>query len=357
MGIIYSKTKIFHFKDKLDSLPEASESIMAPVHVRIKPTNICCHSCSYCAYGKDNFNVFGKDKIERSYIPRERMMEIIDDLAEIGTRAVTFSGGGEPFMYPYFLDVVKKLSSYGIKCATLTNGSLLRGEIAELFSNKGTWVRVSMDGWDDRSYTEFRQVRDGEFTKIISNMRNFKRLGGGCYLGVSLIVNNKNATHVYETLKTLKEVGVDSVKISPCLVNDTSADNNSYHEPFFAVVRQQVDKAIKELAGNGFEIFNAYVELDEKFEKEYNWCPYLQILPIIGADLNIYACPDKAYNLKNGIIGTIKNQRFKDFWFSDKNNFFKINPSEQCNHHCETNQKNKLVLEYLGASKEHLDFV
>jgi MoaA/NifB/PqqE/SkfB family radical SAM enzyme len=180
---------------------------------------------------------------------------------------------------------------------------------------------------------------------------------GSCYLGVSLIVDKRNAKHVYEILRTLKNIGVNSVKISPCLVNDSAADNNRYHKLFFALVKKQVERANKKLAGKDFEIFNAYIELDEKFKKQYTWCPYLQILPVIGADLNVYACPDKAYNLKNGKIGTINNMRFKDFWYSNKNNFFKINPSKQCNHHCETNQKNKLVLEYLNASKEHLEFV
>jgi len=38
------------------------------------------------------------------------------------------------------------------------------------------------------------------------------------------------------------------------------------------------------LADNNFEIFDAYYELDAKFKKEYTWCPYSQILPVIGAD-------------------------------------------------------------------------
>jgi len=73
--------------------------------------------------------------------------------------------------------------------------------------------------------------------------------------------------------------------------------------------------------------------------------------------LNTYPCQDKAYNLKKGLIGSIKNQRFKDFWFSDKDNFFKIIPSRDCRHHCVANIKNTLILEYLDADKGHLGFV
>jgi MoaA/NifB/PqqE/SkfB family radical SAM enzyme len=357
MGLLYTKAKIFHFKGKLDSLLGDSSEILAPIHIRIKPTNICSHKCRYCAYGNANLKTFGKDKVDKISIPREKMMEIIEDAIGMGVKAVTFSGGGEPFVYPHLLEAVKRLSKAHVKFAALTNGSFLQGEVAKVFALHGTWVRVSMDGWDDKSYSLYRGVPYGEFTKIINNMKAFKAFNGKCYLSVSLIVDKKNGPHVYEILKKLKDVGVSSVKISPCLVNDNAIDNNNYHKPFFHKVKKQVEKSKVSLASDSFEIFDAYAALDEKFEKDYAWCPYLQILPVIGADLNVYACPDKAYNLKNGVVGSIKERRLKDFWFSDKNKFFKINPSKHCNHHCETNQKNRLVLEYLCASKEHLDFV
>jgi len=78
---------------------------------------------------------------------------------------------------------------------------------------------------------------------------------------------------------------------------------------------------------------------------------------VIGADLNIYSCQDKAYNLEQGLIGSIESRRFREFWFSDKNTFFKVNPSTDCDHHCVSNEKNRLILEYLGAQRDHLDFV
>lgn len=188
-------------------------------------------------------------------------------------------------------------------------------------------------------------------------MENFKKLGGKCYLGVCLIIDKNNAFHIYELVDRLKDIGVDSIKVSPCIVSNDGAKNYKYHQKILKKVKTQVKKSIKDLADDKFKIFNSYHELDEKFKKDYTWCPYLQILPVIGADLNIYPCQDKAYNLDEGLIGSIKNQRFKDFWFADKNKFFKINPSNHCNHHCVANTKNKLIFDYLNIDKEHLVFV
>jgi MoaA/NifB/PqqE/SkfB family radical SAM enzyme len=354
MGLLYTKMKVFHFKDKLDSLPRENKKILAPVHIRIKPTNACNHNCHYCAYRVDNLQL-GQDMSTRDFIPKAKMLEIIDDLQQMGVKAVTFSGGGEPFCYPYLSDAVKALIKGHIKFAALTNGSLLKGELAELFSCHGSWVRVSIDGWDDKSYSLYRRVKEGEFGRVMRNITDFKKLGGRCYLGISLIVDRRNAAHIYEFIGRLKNAGVDSVKVSPCIVSNNGPANNRYHKLVFDKVKKQVAKAVKRFADKHFEIFDSYYELDNKFNKSYTWCPYLQILPVIGADLNIYPCQDN--NLKEGLIGSIKNKRFRDFWFRDKNKFFKINPSRACNHHCVANEKNRIIFDYLGADSAHLEFV
>jgi MoaA/NifB/PqqE/SkfB family radical SAM enzyme len=356
MSLLYTKTKIFHFKDKIDSLPIEKKDILPPVHIRVKPTNVCAHNCCYCAYRAKNLQL-GKDMNERDYIPRDKMLEIVDDIIEMKVKAVTFSGGGDPFYYPYLLETAKKLAESPVQFATLTNGAKLNEELAEIFADKATWIRISIDGWDDKSYSKYRGVKDGEFTKVIKNMESFKKLNGKCYLGVSIIVDRDNAVFVYGLIKKLKDIGVDSVKVSPCIVSNYGKENNNYHRQIYSQVKEQTHKAINDMADNFFEIFDSYHELDDKFQKTYSWCPFLQILPVIGADLNIYPCQDKAYNLDEGLIGSIKEQSFKDFWFSDKKKFLKINPSVHCNHHCVANAKNKLILDYLNVDNEHLGFV
>ncbi|EKD28531.1 MAG: Radical SAM protein, partial [uncultured bacterium] len=140
-------------------------------------------------------------------------------------------------------------------------------------------------------------------------------------------------------------------------VSNSGKENNEYHKDIFEAVKEQISKCKSDLENDVFEIYDTYHSLEENFEKLYDWCPYLQILPVIGADLNIYPCQDKAYNIDEGLIGTIKDKRFKDFWFEDKGRFFKINPSLICNHHCVANNKNKQILDYLDVNKNHLEFV
>ena len=100
----------------------------------------------------------------------------------------------------------KGLSLTDIQFASLTNGSRLKGEIAEIFAHKGSWIRVSMDGWNDESYSTYRNIKPGAFSSLLKNMEEFKKISGGCLLGVSIIVDKKNSDHLYELIKKLKNI-------------------------------------------------------------------------------------------------------------------------------------------------------
>lgn len=354
--MLYTRMKIFHFREKLASLPNGSGTILPPINVRIKPTNVCNHDCCYCAYRVDNLQL-GRDMNRKDSIPREKMLQIVDDLAEMGVRAVTFSGGGEPFCYPHLLETAERLSEKKVRFAALTNGSMLSGPLAEVFARHATWLRISMDGWDDASYAAYRGCADGEFSRILANMEAFRKIGGSCYLGVSLVVDRRNCGHIHDLIRRLKGTGVDSVKVSPCIVSNSGAENNEYHRPIFGTVKEQTVRAVSEFAGNGFEIFDSYHTQLESFAKSYHWCPYLQISPVIGADLNVYSCHDKAYNLKEGLLGSLQDIGFREFWETGREKFFSIDPARVCNHHCVADSGNLQIHEYLQADPDHLMFV
>ena len=112
MDDVYSKLKFLRFRDQLEALENGH--VAPPVHVRIKPMNPCDHDCWYCAYHDENLQL-GNLMEYKDRLPREKMMEIADDLAEMGVKAVTFSGGGEPLIYPHITEAVNRLGKSGIK--------------------------------------------------------------------------------------------------------------------------------------------------------------------------------------------------------------------------------------------------
>ncbi len=305
----YSVLKALRFPDQLRALAEGG--VVAPVHVRIKPINACNHHCWYCAYRADNLELGNKMEL-RDKIPDAKMDEIVGDIIAMGVKAVTFSGGGEPLLYPRLPQVVERLAKGGVRVATLTNGALLKGAAAEAFGRHGTWVRVSIDAWDGPSYARSRGVAEDEYAKVMANVSAFARLGSRCALGISFIVGKDNADHIADFCRQAKEAGVSSVKLSGCVVSNSGRDNNSYHAAITGTVRAEIDRA-RALEDADFKVIDHYHALEERFDKTYKRCAYLQFLTVIGADCVVYTCQDKAYT-DSGRLGSIKDRSFKDFW-------------------------------------------
>lgn len=351
---LYAAEKFMLFPEQMQALRDGNPA--APVHVRIKPMNHCNHDCWYCAYRVGNLQL-GEDIDLRDRIPEAKMFEIVDDLIAMGVRAVTFSGGGEPLLYRALPEVVARLAGAGIRVATLTNGSNLKGRMADAFAAHGTWVRVSTDAWDDASFVRLRKAQPGEFAELIANLRAFSARGSRCVLGVSFIVDRENCTHLADAIALFRDAGVNHVKVSGVVVGNSGAENNAYHAPIRPTVAAQIASA-RALEDERFTILDHYHDLDERFAKHYTSCPFLAFLTVIGADCTVYTCQDKAYT-KGGTLGSIRDRSFREFWFSEENRqrLRTLDPSRECNHHCVAHQKNLALHRLLALDPEHAPFV
>ena len=133
-GTVYSSYKMFGFPQKLADVQMQKWS--APLHVRLKPTNRCNHRCWYCGYQHQNNLSLGMGADPTDMISEEKMQEIIEDLVALRVQAVTFSGGGEPLLYPHLLPSVAALAQAGLALGMITNGALLTGSKAEGLANR-----------------------------------------------------------------------------------------------------------------------------------------------------------------------------------------------------------------------------
>ena len=359
MGTVYANTKIFHFSEQLAAV--ANDRVVAPIHIRLKPTNRCNHRCHYCCYR--NSDLFLSQLMnDADQIPQETMVQLVKDFKQMGVKAVTFSGGGEPLCYPYIADTIDGLAAAGIKIAMLSNGGMLRGDIAEKLARQAVWLRISMDAADPEGYAASRGVSRTEFEKVCSNIKNFASIKGRtCVLGLNLIVTRNNSHQILEFLKLTKELGVDHVKVSGVVVSTTPSANDAYHAPIYSLVRQQLDEALSSLVDTNFAIIDLLHEPKSKtdmFEKDYDWCPMSRFLIVIGADQQVYTCQDKAYTT-SGLLGSLKGTDFFHLWHSSETvkRLKTLSPSRDCRHHCVAHTKNLMLLDYFRADRGHLEFV
>lgn len=350
----YSNLKIFAHAQALNDLGEGKRT--APIYIRIKPTNYCNHKCYYCSYADSALGL--RDSVNRQdQIPWEKMQEIISDITEMGVKAVTFSGGGEPLVYPYIVEAMQKVLSAGIDLSIITNGQMLQGERAEVLSH-AKWVRVSFDSANAGTYAKVRSLPLEAFDEVCANLSGFSRIKQrSCELGVNFVINHENADQVYEMAKLVKELGVNHIKYTARVTRDLF----TYHEPFRQDVIQQIHRAKSDLEEDGFRVINKYEgDFDSAllFRRCYDKCYINRIFTVIAADSKVYFCHDKAY-VKEGVVGDLSTQSFKELWFSEETvrRYQEFDPQQECNHHCVYDDRNELLNTFFSLERNHINFI
>jgi len=358
----YSDYKIFHFREKLNAFVD--NEITAPVYVRIKPINLCNHGCFFCVYStgfrvKDGGELphvisgMHEEMNEKDQIPAEKMYEILNDLAEIGTKAVTYSGGGEPLMHPDITGFMKKTLELGLDLSIITNGQNLVKDRAQILA-EAKWVRVSMDYTNGEQMKLFRNIPEKSFNGVIKNLETFSKIKNkNCDLSINYIVHNKNYKNLFEFTQLLKNSGVNNVRYSPMYTDDFL----DHHMPIKDYVNNELMK-ISSLKDKDFTVNSTYrigeSESSHSNTRNYSRCFTMQTVPVIGADLNLYSCHNKAYD-SSGLIGSLKGQKFKELWFSKeaKEFFESFNPKLKCMHECSADRKNNIINEFVETSKDN----
>lgn len=132
------KQKIVYFKG--DEPPAILETtfMIQPQEVWLSVTSKCNLHCITCF--KD------KNQIRKKDMSKEKLLNIIDEIKELGVGYIVVSGG-EPFMRPDILDILERIASLDIMTLIITNGTLINKEIAKRLGEiKPKIIQVSLDG-------------------------------------------------------------------------------------------------------------------------------------------------------------------------------------------------------------------
>ena len=352
----YGGLKILWHPEKLKSFVE--NKIAAPIYIRMKPTNRCNHQCAFCSYDPITGDIAIRNETNRTdEIPHEKMMEIISDFKDMGVKAVTLSGGGEPLIYPYVEETMQKILDSGINLSIITNGQCLEGKKAEILS-KAHWVRISSDASDAASFSKIRKVPEEWFYKLTENIRNFAKIKNPkCELGINFVVHKDNADQVYRSVKHFKGLGVNHIKITPMWTQNF----REYHEPINQQVLKQIEDSRRDFQDSSFNVFDTYAgdfSGASVSKRNYERCWIMQTVPVVAANCKVYFCHDKAYS-KGGVLGSIKDKSFKELWFSEdsKKIFESFNPKEKCRHHCANDSKNILINSAIDCYGDDINFI
>ncbi|MFA5173828.1 MAG: radical SAM protein [Candidatus Pacearchaeota archaeon] len=349
----YSALKVLHHPEKMQALREGV--ISAPVYLRFNPTNRCDEECFYCVY-ISNFSGIHPTMNYRDELPREKVLETLDDFKDMGVKAVTWSGGGESLLPKYAPEMLKRTVENGIGLSAITNGLRLSGERAEILANAGDWVRISIDYCDENMFKKIRKRGKVAFDQTVQNMSYFAKIKNPkCDFEANCVIHEHNYDKLFDIAKFLKETGVENVRFSPVWFKGFE----EYHAPFKQRAIEEIAKAKEKLEDGTFEVGSTYEKYfinNSSSSQRLPRCLWGEIVSVIGADGNVNICHNKSYD-PSGVIGSINDQSFKQMWFSEQTrNFFRnFDPRKLCNHECSAHERNLLLEEFLASSDPKLN--
>ncbi len=132
---------------------------------------------------------------------------LIDDLAQLGTPVILFSGG-EPLMRPDLVELAAYAVSKGIRAVISTNGTLITKKKAEELKSIGlSYVGISLDGTRDIN-DRFRGL-DGAFDAAMRGIENCQE--AGIKVGLRFTINKMNAGEVPRLFDLVEERGIPRI--------------------------------------------------------------------------------------------------------------------------------------------------
>ncbi len=348
----YSPYKIVHHIDKIQMM-RGGKQVM-PLQVQIIPSNGCNQRCSFCAYRLKGYSS-NKNFIEKNSLSYDKIIECLNDFVDMGVKAVQYTGGGEPLIHKESYQYLKATLDRGLDLSLVSNGMALTEPMCDLLGD-ACWTRISVDAGSKEMYSYLRSTEESNFRKVLDNIKNLVAYRRKNIVGVGFVVERDNYKEVLKSAKIMKDIGVDNFRIGGVF----TPLGYSYYDGFEEVAKD-IAKEAELLSDDNFKVFNLFKDrLADTYigKQEYNFCPMKDLCSYVGADYGVYTCCTYAYNDK-GLIGSIRDQSFKDLWYSDKKiKFFNNhNPEVDCQLPCLYREKNGFINYCIKENPNHINFI
>jgi len=329
--------------------------------VQLILSDLCNQDCHFCAYrmtGGFSSEQFGEsgNKNPNRKIPTAKAIEIVDDCASLGVKAIQFTGGGEPTVHPDHLAIMEYAQDIGLETSLVTNGVLFR-EGWEGVLPRMKWVRVSIDAGNADEYAAVRRVKPEFYERALENITalaaEIKKQGTDCLLGVGYVITRENWADAYEGVLRIRATGAANVRLSAMF----STEGAAYYDGIYDSIKVEIER-IKTLENDEFSVVDLFGDRISDLVQhapDYEFCGYQQFNMYIGGNLRVYRCCTTAYT-KRGEVGDLTNRTLASWFYSQQkiNAYAKFN-AKTC-HDCQFNRQNR-VINYLVGEPIHVNFV
>ena len=324
-----------------------------PIELEIGLTNACNHRCIFCAVDYTGY------KPER--INSELLLNNLKEIAPKGVKSIIYAGEGEPLLHKDAPNIINQTKSLGIDAAMSTNGVLLTSEVSRDCLKSLTWVRFSVAGITDETYDKIQYGREGDLSRVLSNMEEAVKVKREQHLhttlGVQLLLLPDNKDEIVQMGKQLKEIGVDYFTIKPFSQHPQSQHilQVDYKEMI------ELEREVKELETEDYKVyFRSHSMQKLECKRCYEHCWALPFMVYMDAKGNLWPCI--VFMGKDELkYGNINEESFVSIWEGRHRKeiidyFMNMDLEKNCRELCRLDEMNR-YLNVLKNPGEHVNFI
>lgn len=274
-------------------------------NIYLEITSKCNLQCQYC---------YNDSVPSGSCLSLDIIKEIIDYSVESDCRHVAISGG-EPFLHPDFLDIIKYASSKQMPLYIITNASIMSEEklkeLAPYISNLK--FQLSFDGGNEKTHAISRGEKN--FLQLLSCIDYFKKHDFMDHLLIRYNILPYNYMEIKAFISLMASQGCQAISFSYILPQGRGT--------LFGATLSDVVK--DEIYSNVCSLKNDYTDINIDIkQKPVITCPYaivranqtILFSPRVDSCGNVYPCQVEVDS--KFILGNLYSQTMKDILTSQK---------------------------------------
>ncbi|GGP15660.1 radical SAM protein [Nonomuraea glycinis] len=284
-----------------------------PIHMRIGIMGACNMRCNFCNFHSPNEENFYDLFSFKDAIPTDKSVKLMREFAESGGRAVTFCGSGECTIHRGYTEICAAGHEAGLRIGLITNGSRLhKQQISDCVINTHTWVRIGLNAGTEATFNEITRDKERTFTtffKAVSRLRE-QAVDPEFRIGFNFVITRQNYKEIVQAAQAVRDSGAHYVRFEPEFYSSMG------HETIEEVMAE-VSASLAEVAALSSEEFEISVpKLDrgpmdqvEEVEGDFEHCHYSRFVTAVGADGNLYPCPQVHLNSRY-LIGNVLEEGY-----------------------------------------------
>lgn len=285
-----------------------------PISVEFDLSLTCNHGCAWCS-----FNGFRQENWV--HFPGPRALLLLEELAAVGVKSITFTGGGEPLVHKSATELFVKAHSLGLQYGVVTNGRLLQGAVRDEVARTATFLRVSLDAGTTQTHQLLHATAKPEFETILTNLATTRALAtsraSGPTLGASFCVFDVNVDEIEVAAKQVKRCGANYLEVRPVFATEWRGGGFSGVLSDKNVERAQwyISEAKRRYDDDTFQVIGMAQRFDqlEGKDKTFERCHIGPLTTVISSDGYIYHCCQQR-GMPNFRAGSVLERSFEDVW-------------------------------------------